>query len=58
MGITVVLASAYMWWAAVPDFPLGKREVRLLLVARGLGGFFGVFGMYCKLRKIRDIPLT
>jgi hypothetical protein len=58
MGITVLLASAYMWYAAIPDFPLGQREVRLLLVARGLGGFFGVFGMYCKLLEFRNIPLA
>lgn len=24
------------------------KEVRPLLIARGLTGFFGVFGMYCK----------
>jgi hypothetical protein len=48
MGITVVLASVYMWWKKTPDFPFGAREVRPLLVARGIGGFFGVFGMYCE----------
>lgn len=49
MGITFVLASAYMWWQKTPHFPLGAREVRLWLVARGLGGFCGVFGMYYSL---------
>ena len=49
MGITVILASLYMWHKSIPDFPLGAREVRPLLVARGLGGFFGVFGMYYSL---------
>ncbi|KAL1296889.1 hypothetical protein AAFC00_004503 [Neodothiora populina] len=49
MSITVVLASAYMWWTKTPHFPLGAPEVRSLLVARGLGGFFGVFGMYYSL---------
>ncbi|TKA75684.1 hypothetical protein B0A55_03189 [Friedmanniomyces simplex] len=49
MGITLVLASGYMWWKRTPDFPLGKKEVRWLLVARGFGGFFGVFGMYYSL---------
>jgi hypothetical protein len=47
MGITVILASLYMWWKGTPDFPFGARGVRGLLVARGLTGFFGVFGMYC-----------
>lgn len=47
MSITVVLAMAYMWWTKTPHFPFGAPEVRWLLVARGMGGFFGVFGMYC-----------
>jgi drug/metabolite transporter (DMT)-like permease len=41
MSITVVLASAYMWYKKTPHFPLGKPEVRWLLAARGFGGFFG-----------------
>lgn len=49
MSITVVLASLYMYHKQTPHFPLGKPEVRLLLVARGFGGFFGVFGMYYSL---------
>ncbi|KAI9678142.1 MAG: hypothetical protein M1817_006086 [Caeruleum heppii] len=49
MGITVVLCCGYMWYTSVPDFPFGKPEVRLLLVARGMGGFFGVYGMYYSL---------
>lgn len=38
MFITVVLASAWMWYKKTPDFPLGKPEVRGLLAARGFGG--------------------
>ena len=49
MGITFVLASGYMWYKRTPHFPLGLPEVRWLLVARGFGGFFGVFGMYYSL---------
>jgi drug/metabolite transporter (DMT)-like permease len=49
MSITVVLSSLYMWYTKTPHFPLGHREVRWLLVARGLGGFWGVFGMYYSL---------
>ncbi len=30
-----------MWWVQVPHAPIGSKEVRLLLVARALGGFFG-----------------
>ena len=49
MGITCVLASTYMWYHGTPHFPFGMKEVRSLLVCRGLGGFAGVFGMYYSL---------
>ncbi|KAB8346149.1 hypothetical protein FH972_023195 [Carpinus fangiana] len=52
MSITVVCASGYMWWQSTPDFPLGARDVRWLLVARGLGGFWGVFGLYWSLQYL------
>lgn len=48
MGITMVLCCVYMWYTKVPYFPLGMKEVRWLLVVRGLTGFFGIFGMYCR----------
>ncbi|KAK6535228.1 hypothetical protein TWF694_001696 [Orbilia ellipsospora] len=47
--ISVVLCSLYMYFTAVPHFPLGPKGVRWLLVARGVGGFFGVFGLYYSL---------
>jgi hypothetical protein len=48
MSITAACSSLYMWLKQTEHFPWGLREVRPLLVARGLAGFFGVFGMYCK----------
>lgn len=48
MGLTSLFCFAWMWWTNVPDFPLGTKEVRPLLVARGLTGFFGIYGMYCR----------
>lgn len=48
MLITAAASYAYMWWTRVPD-PFGTREVRWLLIARAVGGFFGVFGMYFSL---------
>jgi hypothetical protein len=48
MSLTVIFCCAWMYWNRVPDFPLGAKGVRLLLVARGLTGFFGIYGMYCK----------
>lgn len=38
-----------MWRSKTEHFPWGLREVRPLLVARGLTGFFGVFGIYYSL---------
>ncbi|KAF4551760.1 EamA-like transporter-like protein 3 [Elsinoe fawcettii] len=52
MSITIVLATLYMWYAKTPHFPFGAKEVRWLLVARGIGGFFGVFGMYYSLMAL------
>ncbi|PNS14551.1 hypothetical protein CAC42_2608 [Sphaceloma murrayae] len=52
MSITVVLSMTYMWYTKTPDFPFGARGIRWLLVARGIGGFFGVFGMYYSLRAL------
>jgi hypothetical protein len=47
-GLTAVLCTGYMWWAKVPDFPLGVKGLRKLLVARACTGFFGIYGMYCE----------
>ncbi|KAL9030537.1 MAG: hypothetical protein Q9196_001358 [Gyalolechia fulgens] len=41
MGITLIMSTAYMWWANIEHFPFGPKEVRKLLMARGFGGFFG-----------------
>ncbi|KUJ12049.1 uncharacterized protein LY89DRAFT_688522 [Mollisia scopiformis] len=51
-GLTVLFCTAWMWWTRVPDFPLGKRGVRALLVARSVTGFFGIFGMYYSLQYL------
>jgi hypothetical protein len=46
MSITVALGSAYMYQQGIPGFPFGSKGVRLLLLARGIGGFVGIFAMY------------
>ncbi len=46
--ITFVLSCLYCWSTKMPDFPLGKPEIRWLLVLRGIGGTVGVFGFYCE----------
>jgi len=48
MLVTAILGSAYMWYKRVPDFPFGPSGIRGLLILRGLAGFTGLFGLYCK----------
>jgi hypothetical protein len=48
MLCTTILGSAYMWYNRVPDFPLGQKGIKRLLVLRGTAGFVGLFGLYCK----------
>jgi len=51
-GVTVILCTAWMWWAHVPDFPLGAKGIRKLLVVRSCSGFFGIYGMYYSLQYL------
>ncbi len=46
MSITTILSCAYMYYTKVPHFPFGAKEVRGLLIARGVTGFFGIYGMW------------
>lgn len=55
---TLILSGTYQWLAKVEHAPFGSREVRALLIARGVGGFFGVYGMYCKLDPIFSIRVS
>ena len=52
MSITLVAALTFMWYAKVEHFPFGVPEVRILLIGRGIGGFFGVFGLYWSLQYL------
>ena len=52
MSITIVLSCLYMWYTKVPHFPFGDGKVRGLLVARGMAGFFGVYGLYCMCKSV------
>ncbi|KAH7923215.1 hypothetical protein BV22DRAFT_1093305 [Leucogyrophana mollusca] len=49
MVITLGFCLLYMVMANIPDPFLGPKGVRLLLVVRGVSGFFGLFGMYYSL---------
>lgn len=46
MGITSILCLIYMLYHNIA--PLGIKEIRWLLVLRGISGFGGVLGLYCK----------
>lgn len=47
MLCTTILGMVYMAWYRTPDFPLGQKGIRGLLVLRGVCGFIGLFGLYC-----------
>ncbi|KAI5860492.1 hypothetical protein GGS23DRAFT_580348 [Durotheca rogersii] len=49
MLATAILGSLYMWYKNVPDFPLGRRDIRGLLVLRGFCGLTGLFCLYYSL---------
>ncbi|KAG9198824.1 hypothetical protein G6514_009374 [Epicoccum nigrum] len=49
MLCTTVLGMLYMAYNKTPDFPLGKKGIRKLLVLRGTCGFVGLFGLYYSL---------
>ena len=51
-GLTAILCTGWMWYSRVPDFLLGSKSVRWLLVVRSITGFFGIFGMYCELQLL------
>ncbi|KAL2144347.1 hypothetical protein VTI28DRAFT_9255 [Corynascus sepedonium] len=46
MSMTTIFSCLYMWRNKVPDFPLGARGIRGVLVVRGISGFFGIYGMW------------
>ncbi|KAL2759867.1 hypothetical protein ACRALDRAFT_1060150 [Sodiomyces alcalophilus JCM 7366] len=54
-SLTMLGAVVYMWWTKTPDFPFGPREVRGLLIARGVFGFFGI---YCMWYSMMSLPLA
>ncbi|KAH7303908.1 hypothetical protein B0I35DRAFT_445912 [Stachybotrys elegans] len=49
MFFTGLIGSLYMWYKKTPGFPFGPREVRGLLVLRGVAGSVGLFGLYYSL---------
>ncbi|KAF1925094.1 uncharacterized protein M421DRAFT_70737 [Didymella exigua CBS 183.55] len=58
MSCTTVIGMLYMMWHKTPDFPLGARGIRWLLVLRGTCGFIGLFGLYYSLSWINISDAT
>ncbi|KAI2636576.1 hypothetical protein GGS26DRAFT_549635 [Hypomontagnella submonticulosa] len=58
MLATSVLGCLYMWYKSVPDFPLGRRDVRGLLVLRGVAGYTGLFCSYYSLSYLNISDAT
>ncbi|KAJ3561720.1 hypothetical protein NP233_g10023 [Leucocoprinus birnbaumii] len=52
MSITWICSVIYMFSTGVPDPFRGPESVRLLLVLRGVSGFFGLFGLYFSLQYL------
>lgn len=48
MALTSVFGSIYLRYLNLPHYALGAKEIRLALLLRGIGGFAGVYGLYCK----------
>ncbi|KAK3340826.1 EamA-like transporter family-domain-containing protein [Neurospora tetraspora] len=46
MFLTSLLSLLYMHWKKIESAPWGRREVRWLLVLRGVTGFFGIFPLW------------
>ena len=51
--VTGISCMLYLWYRGVPDFLLGPKDVRPLLVVRAAGGVCGAIGFYC-MRSARD----
>lgn len=45
-SLTSILCLLYMWWTKTPDGPFGHKSLKWLLLLRGFGGFFGIYGMW------------
>jgi drug/metabolite transporter (DMT)-like permease len=52
MFITWLGGLTYLHYNKVPDYFLGPKGVRLLLIIRGVVGFFGLFGIYYSLQYL------
>ncbi|KAI3320632.1 hypothetical protein HD806DRAFT_524650 [Xylariaceae sp. AK1471] len=52
MVLTVLACTLYIIKRRIPHGVLGSPEVRWLLVARGIAGFFGIYGMWYSMKYL------
>ncbi|KAF8260012.1 hypothetical protein EI94DRAFT_944170 [Lactarius quietus] len=52
MVITYICSVTYMYWKRIPDPLLGPKDLRAVLVLRGLTGFVSLSGMYFSLQHL------
>lgn len=45
-SVTASCCLVYMWLAKIADAPLGRKDIRWLLLVRGCSGFFGIYGVW------------
>lgn len=50
MAVTTIWCTSILWWEGKPDSLLGPREVRGLLLFRGISGFFGIVGIWSAIK--------
>ncbi|KAJ8597258.1 DUF6-domain-containing protein [Rhizopogon salebrosus TDB-379] len=58
MCITLVACVIYMIVKRIPDPITGPKGVRLLLLGRGIFGFFGICGLYWSLQYLSVVDAT
>lgn len=46
MAVTTIWCTSVLWWEGKPDSLLGPKEVRGLLLLRGISGLFGIVGIW------------
>ena len=56
MPIGFATCLAMGWWNKVEDFPLGHKDLRPVLMLRGLGGFVAVTCLYCQFSSLSIPP--
>lgn len=56
--ITGISCMLYLRCSGLPDFPLGPKDVRPLLIMRAVGGLCGAIGFYCMILALQVPEVT